>query len=327
MSLLIRKFTRADTPAWEAFVHQANNGTIFHERKFLGYHPEGRFIDHSLILEKKGQLKALFPAVESGDFHTRSLVSHQGSSYGGLVVDRDLSFREAYDCVEAIIDHARGVGFKHIQMTLPPAIYQKRVSNYLDFALIKHGFSYKKRDVSSMLTIEESPEQNLECFRASHRTAVRKALKSGVVVRESNDWSTFYTLLKHNLKIRHNVQPTHTLDELIKLKKLYPEKIRLFGAYWEEKLVAGVVNFEVNQDVVLAFYISHSEDYQHLRAVNLLFYEIIKWCHRNTFKYLDFGIFTVNMEPNFGLGRFKENFGASGVFRDTFELDLTPLKH
>ncbi len=36
------------------------------------------------------------------------------------------------------------------------------------------------------------------------------------------------------------------------------------------------------------------------------------------FKYLDFGIFTVNMEPNWGLGRFKENFGARGIFRDTF---------
>jgi lipid II:glycine glycyltransferase (peptidoglycan interpeptide bridge formation enzyme) len=64
------------------------------------------------------------------------------------------------------------------------------------------------------------------------------------------------------------------------------------------------------------------EDYQHLRAVNLLFYEIISWCHENSFKYLDFGIFTVNMEPNFGLGRFKENFGAAGVFRDTFELNF-----
>ncbi len=322
MSLEVRIFTKADTPAWEAFVSSANNSTLFHERKFLGYHPQGRFVDHSLILEKKGQITALFPAVESVDKNTRSLVSHQGSSYGGLVVDRKLSFRESYDCVEALIDHARKAGFNRIQMTLPPAIYQKRVSNYLDFALIKHGFSYKKRDVSSMLTIENTPEKNLEYFRASHRTAVRKAIKSGVVIRESDAWPAFYSMLQHNLKIRHNVQPTHTLDELIKLKKMFPGKIRLFGAFWEDKLVAGVVNFEVNQDVVLAFYISHREDYQHLRAVNLLFFEIIKWCHQNAFKYLDFGIFTVNMEPNFGLGRFKENFGASGVFRDTFELDL-----
>ena len=32
--------------------------------------------------------------------------------------------------------------------------------------------------------------------------------------------------------------------------------------------------------------------------------------------------FTVNEKPNMGLGRFKENFGASGIFRDTIELCL-----
>lgn len=322
MSLNVRRFNESDTPVWEIFVLSANNGTIFHERKFLSYHPRERFIDHSLILEKNGKIQALFPAVEIVDKQRRSLVSHQGSSYGGLVVERDLSIQDSYNYVEAVLDHAKKESFDRIQLTLPPAIYQNRVSNYLDFTLIKHGFTYKKRDVSSILSIESSPDKNLQRFRSTHRTAVRKAIKQGVKIKESEEWSAFYALLKENLKIRHNVQPTHTLEELQKLKKLYPDRIRLFGAYWKEELIAGVVNFSVNQDVVLAFYISHREAFQHLRAVNLLFYEIIKWCHENTFKYLDFGIFTVNMEPNFGLGRFKENFGASGVFRDTFELDF-----
>ncbi len=322
MSLTVRTFTETDTPAWEAFVASANNGTIFHERKFLGYHPGDRFNDHSLLVDKGGKLRAIFPAVEINSDGVKSLVSHQGSSYGGIVVQEDLSFQDSYDFVQAITEYARKAGFQRIQMTLPPAIYQYRVSNYLDFSLIKHGFSYKKRDVSSMLTIEESPEKNLQRFRSTHRTAVRKAVKQGVTIRESEDWSDFYDILKENLNIRHNVQPTHTLDELLILRDLYPEQIKLFGAYHEDKLVAGVVNFSVNKDVVLAFYISHNEKYQNLRAVNLLFYEIITWCHNNSYRYLDFGIFTVNMEPNFGLGRFKENFGASGVFRDTFELDL-----
>ncbi len=322
MTISARKFSLSDEPAWEQFVATANNGTLFHERKFLGYHPADRFKDHSLILEKAGKLKALFPAVEIKSDDVLSLVSHQGSSYGGLIVQQNMSFQESYDLVETLLGHAQQAGFSRIQMTLPPAIYQHTVSNYLDFSLIKHGFNYKKREVSSMLTLESSPEKNLERFAASHRTAVRKAIKGGVSIRESQDWSEFYVLLQENLKIRHNVQPTHTLDELLQLKELYPDRIRLFGAYWEGKLIAGVVNFSVNHDVVLAFYISHIEAYQHLRAVNLLFYEIITWCHKHTYKYLDFGIFTVNMEPNFGLGRFKENFGASGVFRDTFELNF-----
>ena len=130
----------------------------------------------------------------------------------------------------------------------------------------------------------------------------------------------FYNILQNNLKIRHNVTPTHTLNELLKLKGLFPDKIKLFGAFLNNKMVAGVVNFMCTEDVVLAFYISHDEKYQETRALNLLFYSIFDWAIKNEFKVFDFGIFTVDEEPNFGLARFKENFGASGMFRDTFEI-------
>ena len=118
--------------------------------------------------------------------------------------------------------------------------------------------------------------------------------------------------------MRHNVQPTHTLDELQLLKKIFPERIKLFSATFENRMVAGVVMFECNKRVTLAFYISHDEDFQQYRGVNYLFFEIIKWAIRNSYGYLDFGIFTVDMDPNWGLGRFKESFGAQGIFRDTF---------
>lgn len=320
MSIEVVPYKEEEAVLWDQFVSEANNGTIFHERRFLDYHPKDRFVDQSFLLKNKGRIKALFPAVETRMDNIRSLVSHQGSSYGGLVVEREMGIKDSFNYVTTLVDHAREGGFDRIQMTLPPAIYQTRVSNYLDFALIKHGFVYKKRDVSSILTIEKTPEENLSFFKPSHRTAVRKAIKQGVTIKESNDWNNFYQILDENLSIRHNVKPTHTLEEILKLKELYPDKIKLFGAFWQEQMVAGVVNISVNQDVVLAFYISHKEAFQHLRAVNLLFYNIIEWCQANQFKYLDFGIFTVNMEPNFGLGRFKENFGSSGVFRDTFEL-------
>ncbi|MCF8432487.1 MAG: GNAT family N-acetyltransferase, partial [Melioribacteraceae bacterium] len=110
----------------------------------------------------------------------------------------------------------------------------------------------------------------------------------------------------------------HSLDELLRLKKLFPSKIRLWGAFVEGKLAAGVCNFSANNHVVLAFYISHLEEYQAYRPVNLLFYEIMRKYKFEGYRFLDFGIFTVDMEPNWGLGRFKENFGARGIFRDTF---------
>jgi lipid II:glycine glycyltransferase (peptidoglycan interpeptide bridge formation enzyme) len=124
------------------------------------------------------------------------------------------------------------------------------------------------------------------------------------------------------LSIRHDVKPTHSLDELLHLKEIFPQKINLFGAYIEGKMVAGVVNFIATENVVLAFYISHDEAFQEVRPTNLLFYEIFEWAIQKKFSVFDFGIFTVNEKPNFGLARFKENFGASGQFRDTLEIKL-----
>jgi len=104
---------------------------------------------------------------------------------------------------------------------------------------------------------------------------------------------------------------------------LFPDRVNLFSAFVKDVMVAGVVNFVVNDHVVLAFYISHDEAYQEFRAVNLLFYSIFDWAIQQGFRIYDFGTFTVNEEPNMGLGRFKENFGASGIFRDTIELTLS----
>lgn len=320
--MTIKQFKYSFDEQWDLMVLNANNGTLFHTRRFLSYHPPGRFTDHSLIFNKNNQPYILFPAAEKEIDGKRFLVSHPGTSYGSFIVPEDISFADSYDIVESLIEYAKAQKFDGIRLTPPLTIYNRRLSNYIDFSLLQHGFRYLRREISSILFLEDTIEQNLDKFKPSHKRAVRKAIKEGVVVRESDKFDEFYSILQNNLKIRHNVTPTHTLDELLKLKELFPNDVKLFGAFLGDKMVAGVVNFICTKDVVLAFYISHDEKYQETRALNLLFYSIFDWAITNNFKVFDFGIFTVNEEPNFGLARFKENFGASGMFRDTFEIIL-----
>ncbi len=319
--ITVKRFNN-NSSAWDNFVSSANNGTLFHTRRFLNYHHEGRFNDHSLEFYKKGKLVGVFPAalIESGD--QRQLVSHPGASVGSFVVPEDLAFADALEMVEQLVDYSKRENLDGIKLTQPPTIYSKRLSHYIDFALQKNGFLYAKREISSILFLEKSIDENLSKFKSTHRTAVRKAEKSGVVVKETDDFASFYEILKKNLSIRHDVKPTHSLNELLHLKELFPDKINLFGAYIEEKMVAGVINFIATENVVLAFYISHNEDFQEVRPINLLFYKIFEWAIQKKYNVFDFGIFTVNEEPNMGLARFKENFGASGQFRDTMEIQF-----
>ncbi len=317
--ITVKRFNN-NSSAWDNFVSSANNGTLFHTRRFLNYHHEGRFNDHSLEFYKKGKLVGVFPAalIETGN--KRQLVSHPGASVGSFVVPEDLAFADALEMVEQLVDYSKRENLDGIKLTQTPTIYSKRLSHYIDFALQKNGFLYSKREISSILFLEKSIDENLSKFKSTHRTAVRKAEKSGVVVKETDDFASFYEILKKNLSIRHDVKPTHSLDELLHLKELFPDKINLFGAYIEGEMVAGVINFIATENVVLAFYISHNEDFQEVRPINLLFYKIFEWAIQKKYNVFDFGIFTVNEEPNMGLARFKENFGASGQFRDTMEI-------
>jgi len=322
MSLSIQKFRPEFTDKWDKFVKESVNGTMFHTRKFGSYHPEGRFQDNSYMFMQKDEIFALFPAVRGHWYDKETLQSHRGASYGGFVFREGLPIADAHVLVEMLIRQAKKESLEKIIITLPPIIYNHRLSNYIDFALIRNGFKYVKREVSSIVCIENNIDDNVRKFKQTNRTAFRRAMRLGVEVRKSEEYDIFYQILKKNLKIRHGVQPTHTLEELIRLKDMYPDEIHLFGAYVGLEMVAGVVMFDCNQDVSLAFYISHNEERQQYRGVNLLFYHIINNCIERGFKYLDFGIFTVDMEPNFGLGRFKEGFGSSGILRDTLYLDL-----
>jgi hypothetical protein len=315
-SMDIHRSTERDHTHWEDFVTEANNGTIFHSLAFLGYHPADRFNDHHLIIKERSNTIAVFPSVEEN----KTIISHQGASYGGFVIKDALGIHTTYLMVEHTVQYFKREGYEKIILTQPPLIYYRSPNQYLDFALLKSGFRYLKREVTAVIPLDAA--EPLSTFHGDARRSTKKAIREGVKVMISEDYARFYDILRHNLGMRHNVTPTHSLEELEKLQKIFPDKIHLFGAYLKDKMLGGIVVFEANTRVILAFYISHDNKYQNYRPVNLLLYEVIKWGRNQGFKYLDLGTFTLNMTPNWGLGRFKENFSARGFLRDTYELQV-----
>ena len=318
--ITIKRYIEKNSSTWDKFIRISNNGTIFHLRKFINYHPKNRFKDHSLEFYKKNTLLCVFPAAELVQGSKRLLVSHPGTSFGSFVFLENLSIHDSFRIVEMLINYSKEKHFDGIKVTLPPIFYYNHISNYIDFSLLKNGFNYIKREVTSTLTLEPSNDTILNNFRPSHARAVKKAIEIGVDIKISNNLEEFYQILKENLKIRHGVSPTHTIDELYNLMNLFPNSINIFSAYYKNKMIAGILNIKVKDDVSLAFYISHKEKYQDLRPLNLLFYSVFKWAIKEKIKIYDFGIFTIDGNPNMGLGRFKENFGASGIFRDTLQI-------
>ena len=239
----VKKFSKDNYLAWDSFVRNANNGTIFHLRKFLNYHSEERFKDNSIEFYKGNNLLSVFPAADIMKEGKRILVSHPGASYGSFITKEDLSIKDAIEIVEELNGYAIREGFDGIQMTIPPSFYSNRVSNYVEYALLSSGFDYFRREVTSTLTIGENEDDILNKFKSSHQRAVKRSQNLGVEVKITNKVDEFFSILETNLKIRHDVKPTHTIDELKTLITLFPEEINVFGAFYNHQMIAGGIKY------------------------------------------------------------------------------------
>ena len=84
----LHQYINQNESRWDQFVSSGNNGTLFHLRKFLNYHPQDRFQDHSILIEKKQKLFSVLPAAELIVDGKRILVSHPGSTVGSFVIQK-----------------------------------------------------------------------------------------------------------------------------------------------------------------------------------------------------------------------------------------------
>jgi hypothetical protein len=315
-----------DRQAWDKALNQAGNGTLFHSHEFLQYHPRNRFENHHLIFRIGEEARVLLTGAVRDSEKGKAFISYPGASYGGIIYPAGLSFNHAHHLADSLVKYAKSAGFKTLTLTPPPSLYSDWPSDVLDFHLLKKGFRYAKREITQAIPLDYGSADPFDTLCNKTRTAVRKAVKEGLKVDEDillsdANLETFYPLLWDNRQ-RLGVTPTHSLEELKRLRDLVPGQLSLSLVRHGKKAIAGILNFVINPRVLLIFYVCHDWEYQELRPVPLLIYRSMLWAHSRGFRHLDFGTSTLNMEPNWGLLKFKENFGSRGYFRDTFTIDL-----
>lgn len=314
---------------WDSYVAASFNGTIFHEAKFTGYHPEDRFDDVPLLFMKGDKIVALinFAVIQKGlagdNIKSRQrdrsiLSSYPGASWGGVVSKGPLSYQQATEIVKLIIGYALNRDLQGIEITMPSSIYYGTADDVLTFCLLEKGFRYKKRELTSVVNLNRDEVK----FDRSVTKAVNKSLRSGIKTDKNEpQWESFYKLLTDNLSEKGNT-PTHTLDELLLLKKLYPDRIEHWNAFKSDTYVGGLCNWEVKKGIWLIFYSCYDKEYTSDRVLNRLFHDSIRYYQSNNESYVDFGTSSIDMKVNKGLIRFKELYSANSVFRDTLYLDL-----
>lgn len=308
---LVERYAPACAEEWNAFVAASKNGTFLLDRNYMDYHAE-RFRDHSLLLRDGSQLVGLLPANESQDW----LHSHAGLTYGGLVLGQRTGAAAVLGMFEALRTYLRANALAGIHYKTIPSIYHRHPAEEDRYALFRLDARLTRRDVLSVV-----PAHDRIRYQDRRARGVKAALKAGVSVVESNDFSAFWAILEQNLRERFGVSPVHSLQEISLLHGRFPSAIRLFEARLEDGLVGGAVIFETHR-VAHVQYIAASERGKQLHALDAVFDHLLtgRYAHK---PFFDFGISNEDAGRvlNAGLVAQKEGFGARTMTHDFYELD------
>ncbi|MFI8383577.1 GNAT family N-acetyltransferase [Pseudomonas sp. NPDC079086] len=309
---------------WDDFVESSNDGTLFHQMRFLRYHGN-RFSDseHFLSIQRKQKRIGVWPlALVERDGELCAL-SPYGASYGGPALREALGLSACRDVIGAAVAYVASAGAKEFRVTLPLRACSRVYTETFRFALMEAGFACVNRDVSSVIPLDPNLTEfaQVESHRSEWERRARKASKSGVVVRRGAPIEHFWQVLDVTFA-KHGMKPTHTFEELQWLVSELPESIFFSCAYLDEKPVAGVCYFVQNRRVVGTFYLCQDPQYQATQAQSALLLDGFQHAQEMGYIWMDLGTSSVQMKAYDSIFRFKETLGAVGQFRETYVLEL-----
>lgn len=309
----IRRYTLADKTLWDDYVDHARNATFLFKRDYMDYHAD-RFMDHSLLFYKDGHLHSLLPAHQV----SKTLYSHFGLTYGGLIMDIHVTIGDTCCLFEALNDYLRSQGFKKVVYRPIPWIYHQYPSEEDLYAIFwKCGARISTRNIGTTIFLH----QHLR-WRKDRRRNLRKANGGGVTVVRNGSTEEFWPLLEENLMGRFGAKPVHTLREMELLKSRFPDNIIQYNAYRENRIIGGLI-FYVTPQVIHGQYSSSSHEGKAYGAMEAIYHQVIDHDYLDR-PYLDFGSSTEENGSviNAGLIAHKEGYGGRGVVYDTYEWSL-----
>ncbi len=300
--------------SWDALVEQSKNGTFLLKRDYMDYHSD-RFEDCSLMaFDGSDRLVAVLPACIDGE----TLYSHRGLTYGGWIMSlRHFDVTTMLATWDAMTRYLKNIGIKTLIYKAIPHIYHSYPAEEDIYALFRFGAVVDASFVSTTIPLDKPL-----AFNENARRGMKTALKSGVIVEQSDDFDSFWSVLTQLLNDKYETKPVHTLQEIKLLYSRFPDNIKLYLAKKDGAVVAGTVMY-YSDTVAHAQYIAASPNGKELKALPLLFDYIMK-NECGECRYFDFG--TSNEDGgrylNEGLVRQKCGMGGRAIAYNVYRVDI-----
>lgn len=288
------------------------NGTFLHRREFIEYHGD-RFEDASLVVYHEEVPVAIFPAEREGN----TVFSHRGLTYAGWLLIDGLRLKDIQEIIENTKAFYQHLGIERLEVRMVPDFFAKESQKDLKIALQKAGGE------SVFTAVHYCIGLPFKIKNKGKKWGKNKAINAGLKIEVSNDFSSFWEdILIPNLLERHRVVPTHSLDEMIYLVKMFPGQIKLYIVKEGEEMLAGAVIFETDTTAHLQ-YVAAKKKGRNNKALDYLMSFLIE--DEFMFKaYVNMGVSHIPKTGmiNQGLVFWKESFGAKPVNVNTYQIKL-----
>lgn len=312
----IRRYNCLDRELWDNFCKKSKLPLFIFERGFMEYHKE-RFTDHSLLFfNEQDKLIALLPINEKDD----KLFSHAGLTYGGFIYDTNMKQHTMNECFQALVEYARENGFKSILYKAVPHIFHEVPAEEDRYSLFLQDASIIKIEPATVVDLEHQLK-----MPKGRKAQISRSRREGVIVKELFDEQSFYEFINLENEVLgkyHNAKAVHSGKEMYLLHSRFPEKVHLFGAFYEERLIAGSVLYEYGQ-LVHTTYLAANDLAREIGGLDLTIYTMIEH-FKGKKKWFDFGISSENggREMMNGLIAQKEGFGGRTNIYDTWIITI-----
>lgn len=311
-TISVEKYTAEKRVVWNQFVDESKNGTFILKREYMEYHSD-RFTDYSLMIYDENKLIALLPA----SLHDREVRSHGGLTYGGYIVGRKMTAQLMLQVMGAVIGFLKDNQIERFIYKRVPYVFYNYPSDEDLYALFRFNATLTSRNISTSILLKDRIR-----FSERRRRNVKKAVKEGLVFKQTDDFDAYFELLSEVLESRYGAKPVHTVEEMNYLVSQFPDNIKLYASYKDEKMLAGSIIYET-PIVAHTQYIASSYEGRNCGALDFCFDNLINEVYTDK-EYFDFG--TSNEERgwvlNEGLIEQKQEFGARGVAYDEYTINL-----
>ncbi len=325
MALRVNFYNEKIDHDWDEFVlNKSLNGTFLQTRRFIEYHPQGRYDDCSLCIRKGNELVSVILANIICEYGGKTFFAHKGTTFGGICISSHIYSSTGIDeLISQVLAFLKEHSFDRIYLKMVPNIYQKTNTDMLDYFLYKYGFECYN-ELNYYLVLDKYKDDISAPFTSSKRRDYKYSLKNNFLFKEltsKEEIARYYEVLIMNLN-KLGLSPVHSLEDLIDLKfNRFFKEIAFYGVYIDKQIVAGSMLFYFGEDIVHTQYLSSDERYLKMYSMDFLIYNLISVAVRQKMRLFTFGICTENQgkDLNFGLSRFKEGFGTEYCINRSYE--------